>query len=179
MGRLIADQRRKNPTYRGLFHCATSILKEEGVTGLYRGVGPTIMKQGSNQAIRFFVMESLRNKYTNGKMSQNVPYYMTALFGSIAGGASVLGNTPIDVIKTRMQSGKFSSSVDSIKVVFQDSTESALRLHWRLPSLTLFRACSRKCGQPSRVINIQISTTEIIEALPVEYIEDLLRFTYY
>ena len=27
--RLIADQRRKNPTYRGLFHCATSILKEE------------------------------------------------------------------------------------------------------------------------------------------------------
>ena len=101
--RLIADQRRKNPTYRGLFHCATSILKEEvsekicrkknmvmffmfqGVSGLYRGVGPTIMKQGSNQAIRFFVMESLRNKYTNGKMSQNVPYYMTALFGSIAG----------------------------------------------------------------------------------------------
>jgi len=113
--RLIADQRRKNPTYRGLFHCATSILKEEGVSGLYRGVGPTIMKQGSNQAIRFFVMESLRNKYTNGKMSQNVPYYMTALFGSIAGGASVLGNTPIDVIKTRMQSGKFSSSVECIK----------------------------------------------------------------
>jgi len=105
--RLIADQRKKTPRYRGLFHCATSILKEEGVGGLYRGLGPTIMKQGSNQAIRFFVMESLRNKYTNGRMSQSVPYYMTALFGAIAGGASVLGNTPIDVIKTRMQSGKF------------------------------------------------------------------------
>ena len=32
---------------------------------------------------------------------------MVALFGALAGGASVLGNTPVDVIKTRMQSGQY------------------------------------------------------------------------
>ena len=110
----------------------------QGVGGVYRGLGPTVMKQGSNQAIRFFVMESLRNKYTGGDRAVAVPYYLVALFGatagevlqiifidltfhssidycSVAGGASVLGNTPIDVIKTRMQSGRFTSSWQCVK----------------------------------------------------------------
>ena len=52
---------------------------------MYRGLGPTIMKQGSNQAIRFFVMESLRNIYTVGDMTVHVPYYVVALFGATAG----------------------------------------------------------------------------------------------
>jgi len=33
------------------------------------------------------------------------------VFGAIAGGCSVLGNTPLDVVKTRMQSGSYSSIV--------------------------------------------------------------------
>jgi len=113
--RLIADQRRKVPKFRGLYHAAITILREEGISGLYRGLGPTIMKQGSNQAIRFFVMESLRNMYTGEDSTAHVPYYMVALFGATAGGASVLGNTPIDVVKTRMQSGRYRSSLECIK----------------------------------------------------------------
>lgn len=77
------------------------------MTGLYKGLGPTVIKQGSNQAIRFFVMESLRSWYTEGRADRSVPYYLVALFGALAGGASVLGNTPVDVIKTRMQSGQY------------------------------------------------------------------------
>ena len=57
----------------------------QGVGGVYRGLGPTVMKQGSNQAIRFFVMESLRNKYTGGDRAVAVPYYLVALFGATAG----------------------------------------------------------------------------------------------
>jgi len=113
--RLISDQRRKVPRYRGLVHAASSIVRQEGVTGLYKGFGPTVVRQGSNQAIRFFVMESLRSWYTEGRTNQQVPYYLVALFGALAGGASVLGNTPVDVIKTRMQSGSYRSSTDCIK----------------------------------------------------------------
>jgi len=113
--RLIADQRRKEPRYRGLFHAATTIAREEGVGGLYKGLGPTVMKQGSNQAIRFFVMESLRNIYTGGDLTKQVPYYVVAMFGAFAGGCSVVGNTPIDVIKTRMQSGKYKSSLECVR----------------------------------------------------------------
>jgi len=63
-----------------------------------------MMKQGTNQAIRFFVMESLKELY-RGKDNVNkpVPKPITGLFGVVAGAASVFGNTPLDVIKTRMQ----------------------------------------------------------------------------
>ena len=38
-----------------------------GITGVYKGLTATMMKQGSNQAIRFFVVESLKEWY---KVSQ-------------------------------------------------------------------------------------------------------------
>lgn len=74
-----------------------------GVSGLYRGVTATILKQGSNQAIRFFVIESLKEAYKGEDKRKQVPTLLTGLFGATAGAASVFGNTPLDVIKTRMQ----------------------------------------------------------------------------
>lgn len=74
-----------------------------GVKGVYQGVVPTILKQGSNQAIRFFVMETLKDWYKGGDNTKHVPKLVVGVFGAVAGAASVFGNTPIDVVKTRMQ----------------------------------------------------------------------------
>jgi len=75
-----------------------------GIRGTYQGLTATMMKQGSNQAIRFTVMESLKELY-RGKdnVDKPVPKVIVGIFGIIAGAASVFGNTPLDVIKTRMQ----------------------------------------------------------------------------
>jgi len=61
------------------------------------------MKQGSNQAIRFYVMESLKQWYKGDDHSKPVPKLVVGAFGALAGACSVFGNTPLDVIKTRMQ----------------------------------------------------------------------------
>jgi solute carrier family 25 citrate transporter 1 len=74
-----------------------------GIRGVYQGLVPTILKQGSNQAIRFFVMETLKNWYRDGDPKKPVPLYVVGAFGALAGACSVFGNTPIDVIKTRLQ----------------------------------------------------------------------------
>jgi len=115
--RLISDQKKKNPQFRGLAHAASTIIRTEGPSGLYKGLTPTIMKQGSNQAIRFTVMETLRKWYIGGDKSKSVPKPVVALFGAFAGGSSVLGNTPIDVVKTRMQNGNYSSTLQCARQI--------------------------------------------------------------
>lgn len=51
--KFIADQRSANPQYKGFFHGLRTIIAAEGISGTYKGLTATMMKQGSNQMIRF------------------------------------------------------------------------------------------------------------------------------
>lgn len=101
--KFINDQQSPNPKYKGFFHGVRHIIREEGIRGTYQGVTATIIKQGSNQAIRFFVMETLKDWYRGGDPNKPVNKLVVGGFGAVAGAASVFGNTPVDVVKTRMQ----------------------------------------------------------------------------
>ena len=50
--KFISDQRSANPQYKGFAHGVKAIIASEGIMGTYRGLTATMMKQGSNQAIR-------------------------------------------------------------------------------------------------------------------------------
>ncbi|XP_039580415.1 tricarboxylate transport protein, mitochondrial isoform X2 [Passer montanus] len=101
--KFIHDQTSPNPKYRGFFHGVREIVREQGLRGTYQGLTATVLKQGSNQAIRFFVMTSLRNWYKGDNPNKVMNPFVTGVFGALAGAASVFGNTPLDVVKTRMQ----------------------------------------------------------------------------
>ena len=62
-----------------------------------------MMKTSTNQAIRFFVVESLKDWKKKGDPKAKVNKPLTALFGAIGGIVSVFLNTPLDVLKSRMQ----------------------------------------------------------------------------
>ena len=113
--KFINDQNSPNPKYRGFSHGVREIVREQGFRGTYQGLTATIMKQGSNQAIRFGVMETLKDWYRGGDPNKHVNKLIVGGFGAIAGAASVFGNTPIDVVKTRMQgleASKYKSTID-------------------------------------------------------------------
>ncbi|EMP40257.1 Tricarboxylate transport protein [Chelonia mydas] len=101
--KFIHDQCSPKPKYRGFFHGVREIIREQGLKGTYQGLTATVLKQGSNQAIRFFVMTALRNWYKGDDPNKVINPFVTGIFGAIAGAASVFGNTPLDVVKTRMQ----------------------------------------------------------------------------
>ncbi|XP_061673807.1 LOW QUALITY PROTEIN: tricarboxylate transport protein B, mitochondrial [Syngnathoides biaculeatus] len=113
--KFIHDQTSANPKYRGFYHGIREIVRAQGLRGTYQGLTATVLKQGSNQAIRFYVMTSLKNWYKGNDPNKSINPFVTGAFGAIAGAASVFGNTPLDVIKTRMQgleAHKYKSTLD-------------------------------------------------------------------
>jgi solute carrier family 25 citrate transporter 1 len=121
--KFINDQRSANPKFKGFFHGVREIIRTDGIRGTYQGVTATIMKQGSNQAIRFFVMETLKDWYRGGDPAKPVPKLLVGAFGAFAGAASVFGNTPIDVVKTRMQgleASKYKNTMDCFAKIWKN-----------------------------------------------------------
>ncbi|CAG2165581.1 unnamed protein product [Oppiella nova] len=113
--KFINDQNSAKPKFKGFAHGVREIVREQGIRGTYQGLTATIIKQGSNQAIRFFVMETLKDWYRGGDPTKHVNKLVVGGFGAIAGAASVFGNTPVDVVKTRMQgldAAKYKSTLD-------------------------------------------------------------------
>lgn len=51
--KFINDRCSEQPKYRGLLHGIREIVRERGLGAMYTGVTPTVLKQSSNQAIRF------------------------------------------------------------------------------------------------------------------------------
>ena len=77
----------------------SDIVKTAGIGGLYKGYTATLIKQSSNQGVRFVVYSD-----TSAFLQQYIPYKVVSdlLAGGFAGFCSVMANNPVDVIKTRM-----------------------------------------------------------------------------
>ena len=78
--KFINDQRSAKPQFRGFFHGLKTIIKEQGIRGTYQGLSATIMKQGSNQAIRFYVIESLKDWYREGDPKKTVSAFASRIY---------------------------------------------------------------------------------------------------
>jgi solute carrier family 25 citrate transporter 1 len=94
------------PKYRNAAHALYTVVKEEGVGALYRGVSLTALRQGSNQAVNFTAYSYFKNwlkdnqpQYADG----NLPSWQTTIIGLVSGAMGPLSNAPIDTIKTRLQ----------------------------------------------------------------------------
>ena len=119
--KFINDRCSEKPKFKGLIHGISEIVKEKGIRGTYQGVTPTLLKQGLNQAIRFYIFDSLKEIQTNKTDKQSNKAFVP-LFGAVAGAASVLCNTPVDVVKTRMQgleAHRFKNTADCIVKIYK------------------------------------------------------------
>lgn len=93
------------PKYRNAAHAMYTVIREEGVSALYRGVSLTALRQGSNQAVNFTAYTELKDfiQKRSANPDAELPSWKTASIGLISGAMGPLSNAPIDTIKTRLQ----------------------------------------------------------------------------
>lgn len=90
--------------YRNAGHCLYTIIKEEGISAIYRGVVLTAARQASNQGVNFTVYSELKRRLQERQPElKQLPSWQTSIIGLISGALGPLSNAPLDTIKTRMQ----------------------------------------------------------------------------
>ncbi|CAM6014905.1 unnamed protein product [Sphagnum balticum] len=90
--------------YKGPVHCATTIIREEGVLGLWAGAAPTVMRNGTNQAVMFTAKNMCDNLLWHKQEGDGVTLqpYQSMTSGFLAGFAGPVCTGPFDVVKTRL-----------------------------------------------------------------------------
>ncbi|XP_065176573.1 kidney mitochondrial carrier protein 1-like [Sycon ciliatum] len=99
------------------------IYHQEGLRGLWRGVGPTAQRAavvaGVELAMYDWVkVQAIRRQY----MADDIPLHFTSSF--IAGFAGAIASNPIDVVKTRMMNQKVVPGNDQL---YKSSLDCAVR----------------------------------------------------
>lgn len=125
-------------TNTGLISGVRLILAESGIRGLYQGLSATIIKQASNQGLRFMFFNKYKDIVTGEGATPLSP--IGALLGGMGAGCfSTLGNNPADVIKTQMQ-GRSAA-------LYTSTADCALQL-WRAGGVGAFyKGCLARMGR--------------------------------
>jgi len=92
------------PRYRNAGHAVYTIVREEGIAALYRGVSLTALRQATNQGVNFTAYQEIK-KLAHRMQPDLVelPSYQHMVIGLISGAMGPFSNAPIDTIKTRLQ----------------------------------------------------------------------------
>ena len=115
--KLIHDRFRSKPKFRNLFHGIYRVARDNGFKGISAGAGITMLKEGSNHAIRFPLfcgLQRLFNPYFNNNVVRDL------VTGSMTGILCVCLNQPIDVVKTNLQglnSNKYNGARDCARQI--------------------------------------------------------------
>ncbi|KAL4289760.1 hypothetical protein GQ457_14G021210 [Hibiscus cannabinus] len=129
--------------YKGPVHCAHTIIREEGLLGLWAGAAPTVVRNGTNQAAMFTAKNAFdvilwKKHEGDGKVLQP---WQSMISGFLAGTAGPICTGPFDVVKTRLMAqsrdgddAKYKGMSHAIRTIY---AEEGLRALWKglLPRL--------------------------------------------
>ncbi|KAL1869685.1 hypothetical protein VTK73DRAFT_3059 [Phialemonium thermophilum] len=114
----LIDDAKGPKRFRSVFHCASNLVREQGIATFYRGLIPTTIKQSATSAVRMGSYNFLREIFK----AYDLPLNSVTTFGigSMAGVITVYATQPFDTVKTRVQSAKGMSMVEALGSIMQE-----------------------------------------------------------
>lgn len=89
--------------YTNVVQTAFVIAREEGIGALYKGIIPTMLRQGCNQAVNFTAYNMIKTNLMEWQGTTELQHWQSLMIGGFSGGMGPLVNNPLDVVKTRLQ----------------------------------------------------------------------------
>ncbi|XP_070373435.1 solute carrier family 25 member 48 isoform X1 [Equus asinus] len=113
----------EQPAYQGPVHCITTIVRTEGLAGLYRGAGAMLLRDVPGYCLYFIPYVLLSEWITPEACAAPSPCAVW-LAGGMAGAISWGTATPMDVVKSRLQAdgvylNKYKGVLDCIAQSYQ------------------------------------------------------------
>ncbi|KAK0565612.1 Mitochondrial carrier protein ymc2 [Tilletia horrida] len=110
----IRLQTQATKIYHGPLDCFSKITAQAGSMGIFRGMVPTLLREGVGTGSYFFVYENLVQWYLRrqgpGTTRADLPTVNAMAFGACAGIGFWLSAYPFDVIKSRLQTDSLQAS---------------------------------------------------------------------
>ncbi|ANB11623.1 Ymc1p [Sugiyamaella lignohabitans] len=103
--------------YKGPIDCIRKITAASGTSGLFRGIVPTLVREGHGMGAYFLTFEALvdRDIRKNNIARKDIPGWRLCSYGAMAGYAMWITAYPIDVIKSKLQTDKLNKSERQFK----------------------------------------------------------------
>ena len=89
--------------YEGALDAVMKITREEGLVGLYRGLGATLLQVTPSLGINYAAYETARSKYMKYMDETQPTISMSLTCGSVAGLVSSTATFPLDLVRRRLQ----------------------------------------------------------------------------
>lgn len=80
--------------YKNSFDCFAKVAREEGIRGLYRGIGPQLLGVAPEKAIKLTVNDMCRSAFADPTKGGEVYFPLEILSGACAGASQVLFTNP-------------------------------------------------------------------------------------
>merc|ERR1712039_572292 len=119
--RVTDDLRRGTGNYKGSADAIVKILKSEGPLGLYRGAFPTILRNGTNQAVRMPLQVQIFSILSSGDDSKKQSPIYNGAAGFLAGCGNVVLTQPLDRVKSKMQG-------EAAKELYSGTVDCAMKI---------------------------------------------------
>lgn len=133
--RLQQQRGTTNLKYTGPMQCARTIAHSEGIGALWKGVAPTMARQGLNQCFLFGCYDMLKASMWGVGRDAKLEPHKALLTGMVAGMIGPMVNCPVDVAKTRLMGQvtviggampKYTGMIQTMRVVAQQEGFTAL-----------------------------------------------------
>jgi hypothetical protein len=88
---MMDPAQRLHRKYTNVFQTAVTIAREEGIGALYKGIVPTMLRQGCNQAVNFTAYSIIKQKVMEWQHSDQLHHWQSLVIGGVSGGMGPLG----------------------------------------------------------------------------------------